>query len=299
MPAVFNMIIFLSCYAQQQEAALLRMMPDIPAEITEPAQRAGYLVVHYWDKYDFRDTAFLMKDDFLERSHVDYLDLLSFVPENVREQSAGLLMKKAGEWKEMFLFFSKLNEQYLYNPDSPVCDEEKYILFLQEELRSPLLNETEKIRPRFLLESVMKNRAGQVANDFVYTLIDGQTGTLHAVKADYTLLYFIDPECEDCRMLTGQLTASPVINDLIRQERLKVLAVYPHDQVETWKEHASAVPGSWIYAHDAGLKIDMEGIYNIKRFPTMYLLDKDKKVLLKDTDFEKLDDYFGKQPLKH
>lgn len=292
---IMNCLITLFCNAQQQDANLvLKMMPEIPDEMKEPSQRAGYLVMHYWDKYDFNDTSFLMKDDLLERSYVDYLDLLSLVPKDARDQSIDTLIKKVADKKETFLFISRLNEQYLYNPDSPVYDEEKYIPFLQQELKSPLLNETEKIRPQFLLENVMKNRTGQVANDFTYTLTNDQTGTLHAINADFTLLYFNDPECEDCRMLTKKLTDSPVINILIEQGKLKILAVYPNDDIKAWKEHASTIQHSWIYARDAEQKINTENLYNIKYFPTIYLLDKDKKVLLKETTFEKLNSYFSK-----
>ena len=293
---ILNCLIAFFCNAQQQESdMLLKMMPEIPDEMKEPSQRAGYLITHYWDKYDFNDTSFLMKDNLLERSFVDYLDLLSLVPEDIRDHSIGMLMKKVEDKKEIFLFISGLNEQYLYNPDSPVYDEEKYIPFLQQELKSLLLNETEKIRPKFLLENVMKNRTGQVANDFTYTLIDNQTGTLHTINADYTLLYFNDPECEDCLMLTKKLTESPVINALIQQDKLKILAVYLNDDIKSWKEHASIVQSSWIYSRDAEQKINTEGLYNIKQFPTIYLLDKDKKILLKDTTFEKLGIYFSKQ----
>ncbi|MDR0699283.1 MAG: DUF5106 domain-containing protein [Tannerella sp.] len=284
------------CHARQlEDSLLLNMMPDIPKEITEPSQRATYLVMHYWDKYDFGDTSFLMTDKLLERSFVDYADLLSFVSGDTMAKSVSSLMKKAESQRETFLFISKLSEQYLYNYDSPICDEEKLILFLQQELKSPVLNDAEKIRPQFLLRSVMQNRIGQTANDFTYTLADDKTGTLHALDTDYILLYFNDPECEDCLLLTRRLIVSPIINDFIKQGRLKILAVYTNDDVEAWKKHASAVLNSWIYSRDAEQRINMEGIYNIKRFPTIYLLDKDKKVLLKDTTFEMLENYFRKQ----
>jgi hypothetical protein len=287
-------LVALFCDAQQPVTdKLLKMMPEIPAEMTEPSQRAAYLVTHYWDKYDFRDTSFLLNDKFLERSLVDYLDLLSLVSEDVRDRSAAVFMKKAEEKKEMYLLISRLNEQYLYYPDSPLSDEEKYIPFLQEELRSSVLNETEKIRPKFLLENVMKNRTGQVAGDFTYTRLNDQTGTLHAICTDYILLYFHDPECEECLALGRKLSASPVIGKGIEEKTLTVLSVYLQDEPERWKEHASAVPDTWIYARDAGQVISMEGVYNIKRFPTIYLLDKDKRVLLKDTTFEKLDHYLS------
>jgi thiol-disulfide isomerase/thioredoxin len=283
------------CNAQQPDSAQWKMMPEIPENITEPSGRAAYLVLHYWDKYNFGDTSFLMTNNLLERSFVDYLDLLSLVSEDSRDESVSSLMKKAEGHKTIFLLLVKLSEKYLYDPDSPVYDEEKFIPFLQYEINSPLLDDAEKIRPGFLLESVMKNRTGHTASDFTYTLADDGTGTLHAVKADYVLLYFNDPECEDCLALTRRLIVSPILNDFIKQGKLKILTVYTNDDVEAWKKHAPDVLNSWIYSRDAGQIINMEGVYNIKRFPTIYLLDKDKKVLLKETAFEKLEDYFRKQ----
>jgi hypothetical protein len=291
---VLSLIVIPFCNAGQPDSLLLNMMPDIPEAITEPPGRAAYLAMHYWDRYDFGDESRLMTDHLLERGFVDYLDLLSLVPADTMNRSIRALMKKAEDRREIFLFLAKLSERYLYEPDSPVYDEEKLIPFLQEEIQSPALGDAEKIRPQFLLRSVMQNRAGHTANDFTYTLTDGSTGTLHGLSADYILLYFNDPECEDCLLLTRKLIVSPVINDFIGQGKLKILTVYTDDDLEAWRKHAPDVLKSWIYSRDAGQIINMEGVYNIKRFPTAYLLDKDKKVLLKETSFEILENYFGK-----
>jgi hypothetical protein len=289
---VIKIIITANCFAQEPEARLLEMMPEIPSEIKEPSQRAEYLVMHFWDKFNFRDTSFLMTDHLLERSFVDYLDLLSIVSDETTEKSINTLMKKTEEKHSIFSFILKLSERYLYEPESPLCNEEKLIPFLQYAIHSSLLDDAEKIRPTFLLESISKNRTGTIANNFAYTLINGETDNLYNIKSEYTLLYFNDPECEDCIMLIKRLMASPVISNLINQGKLKILTVYVNDDMEAWKKHASDVSASWIYSHDARQKINIEGIYNIKQFPTMYLLGKDKKVLLKDTTFENLEKYF-------
>ena len=291
--ALISIIITINCKAQEADHTLLRMMPEIPGEITVPAQRAEYLALHFWDKFDFRDTSFLMKDYLLERCFVDYIDILSIVDDDTKEKSIRMLMKKAEGEKTVFSFILKLSEQYLYEPASPVYDEEKLIPFLQYALQSTLLDDTEKIRPIFLVENISKNMKGSVAGDFTYTLINGETGNLHSINAEYTLLYFNDPDCEDCMMLIKQLIVSPVINDQVKQGKLKILMTYVNDDIEAWEKHASDVLNSWIYSRDAEQKINIDDIYNIKQFPTIYLLDKDKKVLLKDTTFEKLEDYFN------
>ena len=287
-------IIATNCKAQEPNHALLNMMPEIPGEIKDPQQRAEYLVLHFWDKFDFHDTSFLMKDNFLERCFVDYVDLLSMASTDTMEKSVNILMKKSEDEKSIFSFILKLSEQYLYESESPVYDEEKLIPFLRYAQQSTLLDNTEKIRPNFLLENISKNRPGSITGDFVYTLMNGETGNLHSVNAEQTLLYFNDPECEDCMMLIKQLSVSPAINDRIKQGRLKIITVYTSDDIDAWEKHASEVPDSWIYSRDTEQKIIIEGIYNIKQFPTIYLLNKEKKVLLKDTTFKKLEDYFNR-----
>ena len=281
------------CFSQELESDLLKMMPEIPNEITEPSQRAEYLVTHFWDKFNFRDTSFLMTNHLLERSFVEYIDLLSLVPVDTRDQSVRLFLKKSEqEERSQFIYILKLSEQYLYDMESPLCNEEQLIPFLQYAVQSPQLNDVEKFSKNYLLNCISKNRIGHSANDFAYTLINGETGTLHTIKADYTLLYFNDPECDDCRMLIKRLIASPVINQHIQSEKLKIIAFYVNDDLESWKKHAPDVLDSWIYAYDAEQKINEEIVYDIKQFPTLYLLDRDKKVIFKDINFEILEEYF-------
>jgi len=280
------------CLAQEAAPDFLKMMPEIPSDMTEPSHRAAYLITHFWDKFNFHDTTLLMTDHLLERSFVEYLDLLSLVTSDTRDQSIQSLLKKSEAEPGCFSFIMQLSEQYLYDPESPVCDDEKLIPFLQYALQSTLLNDTEKFRFRYLSDCISTNRIGHLANDFSYTLMNGETNNLHAIEADFTLLYFNDPDCDDCQMLIKQLIASPMINQCTQSGRLKIITVYVNDDLEAWKKHAKDVPQAWIYAYDAEQTINPEVIYNIKQFPTLYLLDKDKNVILKDCCFETLEAYF-------
>ena len=294
LTTIFCVAIGIAGYAQLPDSILLKMMPEIPSELSEPAQRADYLALHYWDKYNFNDVSFLQKDYLLEQSLVDYLGLLSIVSETTMDNSIKSLMKKAEKGHEAYLLLLKLSEKYLYESSSPIYDEEKLIPFLQYAVQSSSLNDNEKLRPNFVLEGILKNRRGHVSNDFTYTLVNKNTEAMHSIEADYTLLYFNDPGCEDCLELTKQLIASTVINDLISKGKLKILTIYTSDNIKEWEEHASIIPDTWLYSRDAEQKINTEGIYNIKHFPTIYLLGKEKKVLLKDTTFENLESYFKK-----
>ena len=89
----------------------------------------------------------------------------------------------------------------------------------------------------------------------------------------------------------GKLTASPIINDLQQKGQLKILALYPDEDLKAYRQHLPKMPAAWINAYDKGTAIKTKELYDLKAIPTLYLLDKDKTVLLKDAPFETLETY--------
>ena len=85
-----------------------------------------------------------------------------------------------------------------------------------------------------------------------------------------------------CEHIRTEIVASPLLSEMIRQGKLKVLALYPDEDLTAWRAHAPQMPSTWINAYDAGTYISKEGIYDLKAIPSMYLLDRDKRVLAKD-----------------
>lgn len=259
---------------------------SIPNTITKPEERAAYLVRHYWDGFDFADTANLYKPEVTEQALSDYLNLMKYVTPEMADSVLTQLVRKTEVNKEVETHYVGLFEKYLYEPESPVCDEELYIPVLRAVLASPLLEEVDKVRPAYLLELVLRNRVGRRATDFVYTLADGQTGRLHGVEAEFLLLYFYDSDCHVCRETVRELSASPLVKRLISENRLKVLAVYTEGDEAAWRAHLPEMPADWIVSYDDAVSVKSEEIYDLKSMPTLYLLDKHKKVLLKGTTYE-------------
>lgn len=124
------------------------------------------------------------------------------------------------------------------------------------------------------------------ANDFVYTQADGEQSTLYALESEMLLLYFYDPTCEDCHALMEQLAASETVNQLIEENRLQILAVYPEDDMAEWKPYVSHIPPNWTNAYDDGARINMEGLYLFTSLPALYLLDGEKRICLQTTAFD-------------
>lgn len=291
-------LIFCDCNGQQMKKTdagntkeRTFQMVSVPSVITEPEERAAYLVKHYWDKFDFTDTTLIHFPEITEQATSNYIDMMKYVPAKAASSSIKEMMNKASADSTMFVYFSNLYEKYLYDPNSPMRDESLYIYVLEAVLEAPFLDEVSKIRPAHLLELALKNRVGEPATDFTYTLANGKKETLYRTKADYLLLFFYNPDCHACKEITDQLAASPLVTEWIKNDKLKILAVYPDEDLEAWKKHIFYMPTGWINSYDSTVSLKNDEIYDLKAIPTLYLLDKDKKVILKDVTFNQVENY--------
>lgn len=266
-------------------------LPVIPALLNTPESRADYLVRHYWENVDFADTTYLDHREVMEQAWVDYIDIMKLVPEETAISAIKQMYKDAGKKKKVFFFFTDLAEKYLYDPNSPMRNEELYIPVLDAMLESTVLDDTEKILPKGRRELAEQNRPGRQAEDFTYTLVSGKSGTLYGVKANYTLLFINNPGCHACEEGIKELKQAPAINKEFEAGNLKILSVYPDEDKEEWERHLSDFPKEWINGYDKKLMIKEKNLYDLKAIPTLYLLDKNKKVLLKDAVVGQIEQY--------
>lgn len=267
-------------------------LPDIPRVLTTSEDRAEYLVSHYWDNFDFTDTVLISKPEVTEQAFVDFIDLLHSVSyDKATKAFIRTLDAAMNADSRMFAHFAEMSEKYLYDPNSPLRNEEYYIPVLQYIVSSPKIDEINKIRPRYQLELAMKNRPGMISADFTYTLRNGKTGKMSGIAAEYTILYFNNPDCHDCKRVRTYMANSSVINELLGdnslpcyKRRLAILSIYPDADLPIWLQ--ADYPKSWINGYDAKQVITKEPLYDLKAIPTIYLLNKDKRVILKDVSAE-------------
>lgn len=268
------------------------VLPEIPSVLTTPDQQASFMVEHYWDKSDFADTCYLTHQDITEQAWVDYINLLNYVPLETAREAIKKVFTRTSFHKEVFKNLTDLADKYLYDPNSPMRNEEFYIPVLESMLASPLLNESEKIRPKDRLNLAQKNRPGTTALDFTYTLASGKQGTLHGLSADYTILFINNPGCRACAETITGMKRSSIFNQLLSENKIKILALYTDTDLAEWQKHLSDFPDTWVNAYDRHQIISNRNLYDLKAIPTLYLLDKDKTVLLKDATFQSITIWF-------
>jgi hypothetical protein len=255
----------------------------VPSVYANSAERAEFLTTHYWDRFDFADTAYLGSAvQVTEQALVDYITILPYASYPVIAGSLKQLMNSAEQSEPMYAFFSSKLEQYLFDLNSPLRNDEFFIPVLEQMINSETLIEQRKARPKLLLPQLQKNRPGTKAANLRYTTLSGARTSLHDLKADFILILFHNLDCGNCKELTAQIEASPVILEMQKQKRLTVLAFYPGQDAEAWKKHASESPSTWTNGYDREGEIYGQELYALRIIPTLYLLDRNHHIIMKD-----------------
>ncbi|WP_347282136.1 DUF5106 domain-containing protein [uncultured Alistipes sp.] len=257
-------------------------LPPIPPAALPQEQKRDYLREHYWDKFDFADTMFVHKADTAQMlSHfAQFVAVISDRPADPAPMAD--LMRRAGVSRPMTDYFVWLAERVLADPNSSMRNDEFYIPVLEAQLAAPFYDQYERIGPQYALDMARQNRIGQRANDFRYTLESGVSRRLYDLRAEYVLLFINNPGCPMCREIHEAIEISPVLRRLIADGRLKVLAFYPDEDLGEWLAYRGHVPASWINSYDKGCVVRETSAYNLSAIPALYLLDRDKRVLVKD-----------------
>ena len=239
----------------------------------------------YWDGFDFECGERVVEYDTVSvtQAFVDYVAYINVGMEPKQCDSLlRALMHRAEHSRPVLDLFAYVTEGVLHDPNSPMRNDELYIPILEVLVESPLYDEYDRIAPAYDLELARQNRIGNVANDIVYTLASGKTGRLHSIDADYVILMFSNPGCPMCREIIEEIGASPLINEMMENDLIEVLAIYPDEDLEAWRDHIGDIPQSWINGYDDGMRITQERSYNLQAIPSLYLLDSEKRVIIKD-----------------
>ena len=262
-------------------------LPGIPDSLRTASARASYLLAHFWDAMDFRDTLYVRNRICVEQNLVDFFSVFPHAVPEARVVGVRNLMRCAEADTEAYRLFAELAEKYLYERDSPMFREEYFILFLEEIVRSSVLSDEEKIRPAYLLEAAKKNRPGMSATDFAYLTRDGKRTTLRRTPGERLLLIFYDPDCRHCAEVMKELSANTLFRQQTDEGKLTVLALYADGDRMVWDRTKNDLPPGWTVGFGIG-DIRKKELYVLPTMPTLYLLDREKRILLKDASLQQL-----------
>ena len=292
-------------------AVLLKAMkePDVPqndAAAKKDSQFAyHYFKNHYWDGINFYDDR-LARTPFFESRIDKYFEQLVFPAADsvIKEMDWMLGYASASEEMQKFLLLKfvnrYLNQKYMWEDAVFVHLFEKY--FAQSNYNWLTDKGRKMITDRAY--SLMANITGNPAADIDLPDSSGKKKTLYEVNAPYTLVAIWDPTCSHCKEMLPKLDS--LYETKWKAMGLKVYAMAKETDGtrQTWlsfiNDHHLK---DWVHVYysraddkarvDAGIP-SYSQLYDVQSFPTLYLLDKDKRIIAKkvtDTQVDEILEY--------
>lgn len=296
---------------QQHPNSLLAMLfntmkrpetPAIPitngkADSTYPFR---YVKDHFWDDVLFNDDR-LLRTPFFEPKLDDYFKYyVSPEPDSIIEEVKYILLS-ARTGKEIYPYLlTKFTNKYM-NPE--FMGQDKVFVYLFENFYAKgdttILNAASRKTVIERAYSLMANQLGKPAPVLNLTDTLGKATALYNIKADFTIVAFWDPNCGHCKDEMPRL-------DSFYHSKWKNLnvAIYGvniyENELPAWKKFiAEKKLVGWTHAYQTKAAKDAEErsgapsyrqLYDIFKTPTLYLLDKEKRIVAKQLSLEQFDD---------
>ena len=307
MAAVSAVLIVAGCGQRKAEQFQALPFPDVlpPAMMEDPQDRAEYMAQNMWNSLTDPSRTYpcdsllvsgVRRTD-VEQKFANWTQVLGMSSRPVAEKSVGrlydraLACEKKDTSSNVFETFASLVDKYLFDPNSPLRDEDLYGAYASRLAAYEGYTEVQKEKYARDARLCALNKVGTKAADFRFADRRGKIRTLYGVEAPYTLLFFSNPGCEACMSIINVLKEDPQISGMISSGRLKVLNIYIDEDLDAWRSYMPIYPDEWYNGFDPDFVIRNETLYNVRAIPSLYLLDSDKTVILKDAPENRMFEY--------
>jgi thiol-disulfide isomerase/thioredoxin len=281
--------------------------PILPANLQKPATREDsvaafrYYKEHYWEGVNFWDGRLAYTTFFEDKLDRYFNQLVAPHPDSVnKEMDYMLSFAKANPEMERFLLLRFVNryysQRYMWEDAVFVHLYEKYFAtnppsWLSEQGKKTITDRA---------YSLMANIFGSPATEIQLPDSTGKSISLYGLKNEYALVIFWDPLCGHCKETLPKIDS--VYQLRWKGQGLGVYAVAKENEGtrEDWlKFIRDKNLGDWshVYYSKEAEKVRVSNnvpgysqLYDVQSFPTLYLLDKDKRIVAKKLSFEQIDE---------
>jgi peroxiredoxin len=252
-------------------------------------ERMNFMREHFFDQVDFTDVD-LIRTNVYTTLAIEYIGLYSnpnFNQPQLEDEFIKAVDKIMYETMDNDLIYEFIVE-YL------VGGFEKYhfekVLDYIAENYSPeqCENEERKSDLQTRLAKYAELSVGKKAPEIDIPNKDGESIKLSRINADYTLVIFWASWCPHCNDMLPKV--HNIYINSVSPEKLQVLSISLDKEKEEWIGALEKFNYTWLNASDLNGWDSQAAIdYNIYATPTMFLLDKNKKIVAKPITYNELE----------
>lgn len=298
-------------------AALLKSMKEPPVLIAAPKTKEDslenyhYYKKHYWDGVSFDDPRIIRSPFFIPKVERYFRQVIPPVPDSIIKEADYLLLLSRSTPQMYRFLLNWLTDEYYY---PKYMGQDAVFVHLFEKYHSKgisdWLNEKQIKAISDRAYMVMSNLIGKPAAPLMMSDSNGVEKALYNIKSNFTVIVFWDPSCGHCQHELPRLDS--IYKAKWQKEGVTMYAVLTdNSHYSNWKKFINEHNlGAWthVYETDAEKKAVEDArqpsyrqLYDVIQTPTIYLLDKDKRIIAKKLTMEQLDDLIDtklKQPSK-
>ena len=204
------------------------------------------------------------------------------------------IMSKAQANKDVFMFCVTTLTN-MWSNSSLVCFDKIYSHMVGSYYlsgRADWVDSLQLSRMKSRYDNMRYNNCYEKAENLVMNDINGNATSLYKLEAKYTIMVFWSVDCGHCKSKLPRL--AEFLKEY-QQYGIKVYAVLTDRATDRWKELVTerGLEG-FVNVADPENKTNFQTLYDIYSTPVIYLLDKDKTIMVKRLEVEQLEKF-----LKH
>jgi thiol-disulfide isomerase/thioredoxin len=281
--------------------------PELMGRLKNPKTKVDsldaytYYKSHFWDGVNFWDGRLAYTTFFEDKLDKYFAQLVVPQPDSIiREIDQMLSFASINEEMTRFLLIKFINrylvQKYMWEDAVFVHLFEKY--FAQKSYSWLTAAGRKTITDRAY--SLMANIMGSPAADIELPDSSGKIINLYGQKADYILVSFWDPTCGHCKEVLPKLDS--FYHAKWKGAGLKMFSIAKETDgtKKDWLKfindyHLQAWTHVYYSKTDDKARTDSgipgySQLYDVLSFPTLYLLDKDKRIIAKKLTYEQIDE---------
>jgi peroxiredoxin len=270
--------------------------PFIPSFLSKE-ERLNYLKLHFFDHANFQDTLLLNSNVWANKA-IAYLSLYGNAKLDQKQLEAEFI-------KAVTIMFgaAAVNaEVYKFILDYVVGGFDKYhfdgvITYIADNFQDPFSCEDQarKTSLQKKLDNFKKISIGKMAPEIEISDTKGKIIKLSLIQSEYVLVIFYSSGCGHCAQMMPQVKE---YYDKQKPRRVEVMAVSIDTSRSEWMQFLKEGKLEWINVSELkGFNSKAADDYNIFATPTMFLLDREKKIIAKPISFRELEQSLREQKL--